>query len=98
MATLRVNAKFKKQVNFRASPELKERLDKYADLARQSKADIAVQKSMRLLQTNPLKGGEEWSLKVFANWSSTPTTSSLLPGEYRYGSNFAGLAVQVCTA
>ena len=99
MATLQVNAAFKRQVNFRVPPELKERLEKYEDLARQSKADIAVQKSTRLLQTNPLKGGgEEWSLKVFANWSFTPTPSSLLPGEYRYGSNFAGLAVQVCTA
>ena len=56
MATLHVNATFKRQVNFRVPPELKERLDKYAALARQSKADIAVQKSTRLLQTNPLKG------------------------------------------
>ena len=54
MATLQVNAAFKKQVNFRVSPELKERLDNYVALARQSKADIAVQKSTRLLQTNPL--------------------------------------------
>ena len=58
MATLHVNATFKRQVNFRVPPELKERLEKYEDLARQSKADIAVQKSTKLLQTNPLKGGK----------------------------------------
>ena len=57
MATLHVNAAFKKQVNFRVPPELKERLDNYVGSARQSKADIAVQKSTRLLQTNPLKRG-----------------------------------------
>ena len=58
MATLQVNAAFKRQVNFRVPPELKERLEKYEDVARQSKADIAVQKSTRLLQTNPLKAGK----------------------------------------
>ena len=42
MAILQVNAQSKEQLNFRVTPELKARLDKYATLAGQSKADIAV--------------------------------------------------------
>lgn len=42
MATLQVNASLKEQLNFRVTPELKERLDRYAALAGQSRADIAV--------------------------------------------------------
>ena len=42
MATLQVNAPSKEQLNFRVTPELKARLDRYATLAGQSKADIAV--------------------------------------------------------
>ena len=41
MAILQVNAQSKEQLNFRVTPELKARLDKYATLAGQSKADIA---------------------------------------------------------
>ena len=41
MATLQVNAASKEQLNFRVKPELNERLDKYATLVGQSKADIA---------------------------------------------------------
>lgn len=42
MATLQASAPSKEQLNLRVTPELKERLDKYATLAGQSKADIAV--------------------------------------------------------
>ena len=41
MTTLQVTSSSKEQLNLRVSSELKERLDKYAALAGQSKADIA---------------------------------------------------------
>ena len=42
MAVLQGVSTAKEQLNLRVSPELKERLDKYATLAGQSKADVAV--------------------------------------------------------
>ena len=42
MTVLQAAAPPKEQLNLRVTPELKERLDKYAALAGQSKADIAV--------------------------------------------------------
>ena len=41
MTTLQVTSSSKEQLNLRVSSELKERLDKYAALVGQSKADIA---------------------------------------------------------
>ena len=42
MAVLHGASTAKEQLNLRVSPELKARLDKYATLAGQSKADVAV--------------------------------------------------------
>lgn len=42
MPNLQAVSSSKEQLNLRVSPELKERLDKYAALVGQSKADIAV--------------------------------------------------------
>ena len=58
MAALQVASASKEQLNLRVTTELKDRLDKYAALAGQSKADIA---------TNALSDYLDWRIPQIEN-------------------------------